>query len=195
MSRLHLHFVCTANVCRSAYASLRALTILSPRDFAASSSGLQAHPGEPIYVEMAEQLRRRGVDPGGQASRRTETVDIQDADLVLTMASWQRTTVLENWPDAVTRVFTLPQFVASARTPDTLRLVATTSKKPGRGSARDIIASAYRHRVPAGSLGDIADPYNQGPEEAAVCATTLDRLLTELDDLLAPVRPPRRAVL
>ncbi|MCI1748714.1 MAG: protein tyrosine phosphatase [Acidipropionibacterium sp.] len=191
MSRLHLHFVCTANVCRSAYASLRALTILSPRDFAASSSGLQAHPGEPIYVEMAEQLRRRGVDPGGQASRRTETVDIQDADLVLTMASWQRTTVLENWPDAVTRVFTLPQFVASARTPDALSLITSSSDKSG--SAKDIIVAAYRHRVPASSVGDVADPYNQGPEAAATCATTLDRLLTELDDLLAPARPPRRA--
>lgn len=191
MSRLRLHFVCTANICRSPYAGLRALTILNPRDFTASSSGLNAQPGEPVYAEMAEQLRQRGIDTSAHASRRTEATDIRDADLVLTMASWQRTTILENWPDAVTRVFTLPQFVASGRTPDALGLITSSSDKSR--SPKDIITAVYRRRVPAGSVGDIADPYNQGPEAAATCATTLDRLLTELDDLLAPVRPPRRA--
>lgn len=192
MSPLRIHFVCTANICRSAYAGLRAPTILNPRDFAASSSGLQARPGEPIDAEMAAELRRRSVDPAGRVSRRTEAADIRDADLVLTMASWHRTTILENWPDAVSRVFTLPQFVASARTPDPLRLLVTGTGTTAAGP-KAIIAAAYRHRVPPRTVGDIADPYAKGPEAAAACAATLDQLLTELDDLLAPPRPPRRA--
>lgn len=186
MTRLRIHFVCTANICRSAYAGLRAHTILSPHDFTTSSSGLQARAGVPIDAEIAAELTRRGVDPTGQTARRTETTDIHDADLVLTMASWHRGVILENWPEAVVRVFTLPQFVASARA------VAPTSGVLATSPAA-IITAAYQHRVPAGSVGDVADPYAKGPEAAAACAATLDRLITELDDLLAPMRVPRRA--
>lgn len=191
MSRLRIHFVCTANICRSAYAGLRAPTIFNPRDFTATSSGLRARPGQPVDQAMAAELQRRGVDPAGHLSRRTEVSDIHDADLVLTMASWHRTTILENWPDAVSRVFTLPQFVASARTPDPRRLLISDAATDPASKA--IIASAYRHRVSPGTVGDVADPYGKGPQAAAACAATLDQLLTELDDLLAPLRPPRRA--
>lgn len=187
MTRLRIHFVCTANICRSAYAGLRARTILSPHDFTTSSSGLQARAGVPIDAEIAAELRRRGIDPTGQTARRTETTDIHDADLVLTMASWHRGVILENWPEAVVRVFTLPQFVASAR-PQAPGPTSTTGSGPA-----SIITAAYQHRVPAGSVGDVADPYSKGPEAAAACAATLDRLLIELDDLLAPVSPPRRS--
>lgn len=181
---LHLHFVCTANICRSAYAGLRAPTILSP-EITCSSSGVQAGPGRPLDPQMAAQLTVRGIASDGHRSRRTEAADIRGADLVLTMASWHRTLILEEWPEAVTRVFTLPQFVASAR---------STPLSEAGTSRSGIIGSAYRHRVPARSVGDVADPYGRGPEAAGACALTLDKLLIELDDLLAPILPPRRAV-
>lgn len=180
---LHLHFVCTANICRSAYAGLRAPTILSP-EITCSSSGVQAGPGRPLAPQMAAQLTVRGIASDGHRSRRTEAADIRGADLVLTMASWHRTLILEEWPEAVTRVFTLPQFVASARTAPAI----------GCPDPSATIREAYRHRVPARSVGDVADPYGQGPQAAAACAVTLDRLLVEVDDLLAPILPPRRAV-
>ncbi|AMS06097.1 hypothetical protein [Acidipropionibacterium acidipropionici] len=178
-----IHFVCTANICRSAYAGLRAPTVLG-RGFDCSSSGIQARPGLPMDPQMAAQLRTRGIRAGGHLSRPTAAGDVREADLVLTMASWHRTLILEEWPEAVTRVFTLPQFVASAR---------STPLAEAGTSRGGIIGSAYRHRVPARSVGDVTDPYGRGPEAAGACALTLDKLLIELDDLLTPPRPPRRA--
>ncbi|MEE8868775.1 MAG: protein tyrosine phosphatase [Acidipropionibacterium acidipropionici] len=180
---LRLHFVCTANICRSAYAERRAPTVLGT-GFACSSSGVQARPGLAMDPQMAAQLRARGIDPTAHSSRRTGAADVRQAGLVLTMASWHRTLILEEWPDAVTRVFTLPQFVASARSTPFAELGTTHS---------DVIRAAYRHRVPARSVGDVADPYGQGPEAAAACGLTLDKLLIELGDLLTPPRPPRRS--
>ena len=81
---------------------------------------------------------------------RAATGDLVDgADLVLTAEAAHRTRLLEDRPAAFRKIFTLGQFVASARAADPAL----------RG--RELLAALEHRRVPASPDHDIADPYRR----------------------------------
>ncbi len=162
-------FVCTANIARSAYAARRARGYLPPGgDLRIDSAGTYGLAGQPMSQEMSAVLTARGGDPGGHLAQRVSAELVAGADLVLTMEAAHRAFLLDEFPAAAAKVFTLRQFAAAVD--------AVPPEVPGR----DLVAAAFRTRPPAGV--DVADPYRRG---AAANAATAD----EIDGLLAVIVP------
>jgi sulfate adenylyltransferase len=145
-------FVCTANICRSPYLELRARQLLGPDSgVEVSSAGIRGFDADPVSDTMAAEFARHGTDTSTFRSR-PATADLVDrADLVLTAEADHRTRLLEDRPAAFHKIFTLGQFVASARAAD----------PDLRG--RDLIEALEQRRVPESPDHDIPDPYRRGP--------------------------------
>ena len=111
---LRIHFVCTANICRSAYCHARAARLFNPSRFEVSSSGIQAEEGLPMWEQMRRELERHQAEAAATSSHQIEIDDAVEADLILTMTAGQRDAIVEWWPQVMKRTFTLPQFVAIA---------------------------------------------------------------------------------
>jgi protein-tyrosine-phosphatase len=171
-------FVCTANICRSAYAEQlgrhllrqdlggRGSDVETPVVFAsAGTHGWTDHPVEPL---LAAELSRRGV-PIGEFSSRPLTMEMVDqADLVLTAARSHRQFILDDRPAAEWRTFTLAQFAR------------TTSQLPDTLTGRELVAACRRVHRPATADDDVADPYRRGPDAAAHAADQIEELLRQI---------------
>jgi sulfate adenylyltransferase len=159
-------FVCTANICRSPYLELRARQLLGDDSgVEVSSAGTQGFDGEPVSDTMDAEFARWGTDTSAFRSRPATGALVDEADLILTAEASHRTRLLEERPAAFRKIFTLGQFVASARAADpSLR-------------GRELIAALANRRVPAAPEHDIEDPYRRGPEHAARAAATMEELL------------------
>jgi len=158
---LHVLVVCTGNICRSPLAERLLRTrlgdLVSVRS--AGTHGLDAWEMEP---NAAAELERRGGDPAGHSSRRIGTDDVDEADLVLTMTTAQRTDVLADQPLAMSRTFTLLEFAALLDQHDgPFDRTATV-----RGLARRRGAATLEDY-------DVADPMGQSPEVHAAVAETI----------------------
>ncbi len=161
-------FVCTANICRSAYATRRAVALTTPdAGLLFAGAGTHARPGLAMSAEMARELEARGGSAEGFASMPLGPL-ARSADLVLTMEEAHRSFVLDEYPGLVTRTFTIRQFAA------------TLDDVPAGTAPADLVRTAYRMR--GASPGDVADPYGRGQEAARICAD-------EIDDLLAAILP------
>lgn len=169
-------FVCTANICRSPYLELRARQLLGPDSgVEVSSAGTRGFDAEPVSDTMEAEFSRRGTDTSAFRSR-AATADLVDrADVVLTAEADHRTRLLEDRPAAFRKIFTLGQFVASARAADPAL----------RG--RELLAALEHRRVPATPDHDIPDPYRRGPAEARQAAVTMEAMLEVLVDRLGRI--------
>jgi protein-tyrosine-phosphatase len=195
---LRVLIVCTANICRSAYAEQLGRHLL--REAASElrvsedvvlpgtpdgnppveppvvfeSAGTHGWTDHPVEAEMAAQLTRRGVPPDGFASRPLTMGMVDAADLVLTADRSHRQFVLDDRPAAVWRTFTLAQFAR------------TISELPDGLTGRELIAACRRVHRPATADDEVADPYRRGPEAAAEAADQIERLLREIVPRLLP---------
>lgn len=160
--RVRVLFVCTANICRSPYAQLRAAA-LAP-ELAVASAGLEGFDAADMDAEMAGQLHLRGIDATGFASRPIAAEDVHAADLVATFEARQLKQLAKRYPEAAAKTFTLAQLAAAARIPQ----VATGAAFVGHARA----TSGKPRRKE-----DIADPYRRGTSAAALCAVQIDRTL------------------
>ena len=157
-------FVCTANICRSAYAEVTGRHMLGSRtDVAFSSAGTRGHASEPLNAEMAEFLPE-GVAHDGFASRRVTRDLVDRADLVLTAEASHRTFLLEEYPHAFRKVLTLGQFAEAA----------AGSEQRGR----ELITAVGLRQPPARPEQDVQDPYRRGRAANARSAAQIDELLT-----------------
>ena len=174
---LRVLFVCTGNICRSAYAETVARHLAGVEAEVVFSSagthGLRAHPMSP---EMAVHLPD-GAECGGFASRRITPEIVAYADLILTSEAAQRTYLIEDHPAAFRRILTLGQFAEAA---------STTGL-----TGRSLVNEVGRLRPPARAEQDVADPYLRGDEANARAAAQLDRLLHVIVPALARPRAPR----
>lgn len=165
-------FVCTGNICRSAYAekALRhalvhggnpwGLTVTS-----AGTRGLDAHPMDEPVVALA---RARGYDTD-HVSRRVDVTVVDDDGLFLAMTAEHAAAVLEWDPAATHRVYTLAEFARCIGQADPRDLA-------GARSLGDLLTRlrTVRTRVRA-SDEDIADPYRQSADVHAEVAAIIDR--------------------
>ena len=170
---LRVLFVCTANICRSAYAGVRAAQLLGEgAPVVVGSAGTHGWVDHPMDAPMAAELRARGGVPDAFRSRRLTGALVADADLLLTAETRHRAFVLDEWPAAVRRTFTLQQFADLADAAPDL-------------DARALVTEAARLRKPAKPSGDVLDPYGRGQEAAAACAGQLEALLAAIVPRLA----------
>lgn len=159
-------FVCTANICRSAYAEVLSRHLLGDDDsVAVSSAGIHGFVDHPIDDDMAAALAERGIDPSGFRSRRLTFDMVDSADLVLTAETKHRQYLLDDRPAAFRRLFTLGQF----------EQVLAEQADDVRG--RELLAAASRGLKPARPADDVVDPYRRGPDAAAVAAEHIERIV------------------
>jgi protein-tyrosine phosphatase len=118
--------VCTGNVCRSPAAERLLASKLGPTVHVASA-GTRALVGQPISQPMAALLRDSSLEPERFEARRLSEQMLKEADLVLAMTRAQRGLVVELWPAAVRRTFTLREFARLLSWVDPLVLPAGTS--------------------------------------------------------------------
>jgi protein-tyrosine-phosphatase len=167
-------YVCTANICRSAYAEVRTRA-LGIDGIDAASAGTHGWVDHPMEDHMATEAVRRGVDPSAFRSRRLTRAIIDDADVVLTATAAHRTFVLEERPVAVKRTFSLGQ------------LAAALDDVPEHVAGVELLAAGRRIRATAVADDDVSDPYGRGAQAAAEAARHLDALLERVLPRLAGI--------
>ncbi len=154
---MHILFVCTGNVCRSAVAERLAMAWAreklehSPEADAVriDSAGLGAITGQPIDPHSAAALVALVGDPAGFRSREFTPELAADADLVLTMTRDQRRTVLEASPRGLRRTFTLTEAADLLQRADLtgLSLLPLTARARELGRRLDVARPADRPRT------------------------------------------------
>jgi protein-tyrosine phosphatase len=107
--------VCTGNVCRSPMAAgfLRAALVQRLGDAApvVTSAGTAGWDGAGAMDESIRAAAERGVDIGGHLARGISAGIVDDADLVLCMASDHRDAIVRTWPEQGAKTFTIKEFV------------------------------------------------------------------------------------
>lgn len=173
--RLSVLFVCTANICRSAFADVLAAQMSAGRDdLEIRSAGTHGWVDHPMDELMAGQLVARGADPSGFRSRRLTMEMVDEADVVLTAEIVHRSFILDDRPAAFRRMFTLGQFD---------HILADVP--PGL-SGRDVLAASKKHMRPPEREDDVPDPYRQGVPAAEAAAGHIQDLLSRIMPRLTP---------
>ena len=164
---LKILFVCTANICRSAFAETLARHLLGDDPTVeVASAGTRGFVDREPDKELAATLTARCVDPDGFRSRILTMDMVEGADIVLTADTTHRQFILDERPGAFRKLFTLGQF---ARTVEGL---------PEHLRGRDLVEAAGKGFKPADPEDDVADPYRRGPEAAERAAATIESLLS-----------------
>ncbi|MGY1652043.1 arsenate reductase/protein-tyrosine-phosphatase family protein [Geodermatophilus sp. SYSU D01119] len=192
---MHLLFVCTGNICRSAVAE-RLLTGWVGdlvEHLEVSSAGVAATPGRPMHRASARALEQLGGDPTGFTSRRLTAGSVQRADLVLTMTRQHRRTVLELAPRGLRRTFTLAEAAGLLPLAD---LAGLTSLPPAlRAAELGLRLAGARARRPGRVSDDIPDPMGQDDAVHDAVAVRVAGSVRALADVLFDELPLGRLVL
>ena len=139
--RLHILFVCTANICRSPFMELTARDLAGPdATVTFASAGTHGFREHPMDVVMGKALGSRGLGNDDFLSQPLTGELIEDADLVLTAEASHRTFILDDHPSTFRKVFTLGQFAEAVRVlgPDLTgrELLQAAGRQQGWGGRR-----------------------------------------------------------
>jgi len=175
--------VCTGNINRSPMGEALFRAHLSARgaDATISSAGTQATLG-PAPREVLELLAERGLDVHGHRSRQVTPALLAGADLVIGMAREHvRETVLLG-PGTFGRTFTLKELVRRGR--------EVGGRRPDE-PLENWLAGVGEGRTTSSLLGasdedDVADPIGRKMPAFRHAADEIDRLTSELAQLVAP---------
>ncbi|MGO1489327.1 MAG: sugar nucleotide-binding protein, partial [Arachnia sp.] len=160
-------FVCSANICRSAYADVIARGT-GMRGVQFSSAGTHALVGDGIDPPMAAHVGDRG-DATQHVARQLTRALLDEADLVLTMGVDHRRYILDEWPTSGRKAFLLGH------------VAREMSQLPPTVTLENLASHLWKHRS-ADPSDEVADPYRRGPDVAANCAATIDEHLNAILD-------------
>ncbi|MNI14246.1 Low molecular weight protein-tyrosine-phosphatase YwlE [compost metagenome] len=109
---LHILFVCTGNTCRSPLAEGMLRTMLQKEQIDAEvrSAGVSAISGNPISRNSSTILKESGFQ-GELSSSSLTHKEVEWADLILTMTVSHKRTVIQRFPQAIEKSFTLKEHV------------------------------------------------------------------------------------
>ncbi|MFC4553866.1 low molecular weight phosphatase family protein [Georgenia faecalis] len=169
--------VCTGNVCRSpAVERLLRRALGAKSGVQVASAGTGALVGEPIQPPMAALLEGLDVETEQFAARRLTPDLVRESDLVLTLTRAHRGDVVDLFPGAVRRTFTLRELARlTEHVPrEELDAAAGPDATPAeRLSALIPLAAARRAPVPE-EHDDVVDPYRR---DASVYQRSFDQML------------------
>jgi protein-tyrosine phosphatase len=144
------------------------------------SAGTHALVGHPISEPMAALLRGGGVEPDSFEARQLSEQMLKEADLILSMTRVQRSLVVELWPGAVRRTFTLREFARLLSWVDPSMLPAGT--RADRLTAAIPLAVAARGRERRSpDEDDVIDPYRLSN---AVYAGSFAQIMSAVDSIV-----------
>lgn len=184
-------FVCTGNVCRSAYGEHGLRHRLSKADPLAhvdvTSAGTGTHEDLRVPERLVQIAGTRGVwELGRHRPTALSTPTIDQADLILTATEEHLREVLRRAPRAMNRVFTILELAALVRA---MEMTADSAEpfEPGAGTAA-LARHASRHRPLARASGadlNLEDPF-RGPD--AGYTRMADLMDPALDDIASALR-------
>lgn len=157
-------FVCTANICRSAYADVVARGRNIP-GLQFGSAGTHALVGQPIDPPMSNQ-----VNIGDENQHRAQQLSyelVDSADLILAMGAEHRRYILDEWPSAARKTFVIGH-------------AAREINAMPEGSLDDVVQHLWGHRSTS-ARDEVADPYRRGEGAAIAAARSID---THLEDII-----------
>jgi protein-tyrosine phosphatase len=172
--------VCTGNICRSPAVERLLAQKLGPT-VSVRSAGTHALVGHPISEPMARLLRDSGVEDGVFAARRLTEKLVKDADLILALTRAHRTLVVDLWPPAVRRTFTVREFARLLEQVDPPVLPAGTPAQRLMNAVPFAVAKrGIRISVPADD--DIIDPFGLTDD---IYATSFAEITTAVNLIVA----------
>lgn len=171
-------FVCTGNICRSAFAERLAVRLVEDlpaphpaRGWSFASAGVAGLEGWPMCPEMAAELELRGVSAHGFTARQLTGAMGRAADLILVLESIHRAWVLDEWPALVRRTWLLGHAA---------RVAPTLADDGAGGGAADLTVALRGHRGRPRAEDGIADPFRKGEAAAARAASEIEAALRAL---------------
>lgn len=107
-------FVCTGNTCRSPMAEAIFRSILEAEDYdneyTCSSAGVYAFEGDNSTCEAIEAMKKYGLDISNHYARVLDFEMVQNAYVILTMTRDHKRMILDVYPEAADKVFTLKEY-------------------------------------------------------------------------------------
>lgn len=190
-------FVCTGNICRSAYGQHLLTHLLEetvPGAYRVASAGTQVNPRLCVPPQVhalprAAALQTLTGHVPEQLSRRT----VARADLLLGATSEHSAAILRDTPGALHRSFTMLEFGAAARALAEGSIPAWTAPAESSTLAEDVRSVARhvsRHRPTVRRslpVLDLPDPYGQADEAFSGMAAALEPAIEHVAALLADV--------
>jgi protein-tyrosine phosphatase len=170
--------VCTGNVCRSPTVERLLASKLGPT-VQVASAGTHALVGQPISEPMAALLRKSGVESKGFHAQILSQEMLKQTDLVLPMTRAHRALVVELWPAAVRRTFTLREFARLLSWIDPLKLPTGTPAERLRAAIPLIAAQRGRERTSL-DQDDVVDPFRRSN---AVYVDSFTQITSAVDDI------------
>ncbi|WP_185975844.1 sugar nucleotide-binding protein [Tessaracoccus rhinocerotis] len=170
-------FVCTANICRSAYADVVARSAGVPGvEF--SSAGTRALVDQAIDPPMAANVRAG--DPTAHRARQLTRDLVSEADLILTMGSDHRRYILDEWPTLGRKAFIIGHVARElAQLPEDVTLAG-------------LVEHLWQHRS-ATPADEVADPYRRGDAAALGAANSIDGYLGSITEGLRALADKERS--
>ena len=170
--------VCTGNVCRSP-AVERLLASKLGATVQVASAGTHALVGHPISEPMAALLRKSGVETNGFQAQCLSQQMLRQSNLILPMTRAQRALVVELWPAAVRRTFTLREFARLLSWVDPLKLPIGTPAERLRAATPLAAAQRGRERT-SPDQDDVVDPFRLSN---AVYVDSFTQIRSAVDDI------------
>jgi protein-tyrosine-phosphatase len=180
-------FVCTGNTCRSPLAEglFRLLAGREGLDVEVRSAGVSAIDGIPVSGHSSRILGEVGATPPKASTALTGSL-IEWADLIMTMTSAHKGLLLQRFPQAVDKVFTLKEYAEDdpgvlARIQEREALISELQLKQALGQQitdEELSKVAELERVIPNV--DISDPYGGPLELYRSCASEIEAGLHKL---------------
>ena len=196
--RFRILFVCTGNVCRSAFAQVLTEHLLAARlgpagasRFSVTSAGTRAMHGSAMHPATRKQLAAWPTADAAAArvtARRLDVRMVAGADLVLGITREHRSAVVTVSPQALPVAFGLLEFVRLAAALDRPQL---PDEPVDRAYALTENVRARRGMTapaPPGSEA-IPDPIGRGAAAHRASAALIRAAVTTMVDAIAPPRP------
>lgn len=176
----HVMFVCTGNICRSAYAqnSLRGMleATSNPFGLGVTSAGTHALVGHGMDEVTARAAAERGV-PTEHSGQLLSASIVVDSGLLLALTREHRRFIIGEFPALTHRTFTLAEFAA----------LAAVVSTPGTFTEGVSAAAEARSTVMLTDADDVPDPYRRALPEHVAALTQIDALLRSAMPLLTGV--------